>query len=95
MEPMCQQVNDPAIFEAPDSGAAEASPLELNQPPSLDSEMMDALNLHKTNVDNKMSQQLSTNALVDARTMLKSEDRQDIMLDMDKSLAYQEDEESL
>jgi hypothetical protein len=70
MEPMWQQVDDPAAFKAPDSGAGEASLIELNQPPSLNSEMMDALNLHKTNVDDKISHQLSMNGLANAWTML-------------------------
>jgi hypothetical protein len=69
----------------------EVSFLEL-KPPSLDSEMMDALNLHKTNVEGKISHQLSTNGLVDARTMLDTKDRQDILLDMDESLQFQEED---
>jgi hypothetical protein len=68
MEPMWQQVDDPGAFEAPDSRAGEASPFVQNQPPSLDSEMMDALNLHKTNVDDKISHQLFMNGPLDAQT---------------------------
>jgi hypothetical protein len=55
MELMWQQVDDPAAFEAPDSGAGEASLIVLNQLPSLILEIMDAPNLHKTNVDDKTS----------------------------------------
>jgi hypothetical protein len=76
MEPMWQQVDDLGAFEALDSGAGEASLFEQNQTPSLDSAMMDALNLHKTNVDDMISDQLLTNGLVDAHTILATEDRQ-------------------
>jgi hypothetical protein len=69
-----------------------APPIELNQLPSLDSEIMDALNLHETNLDDKISHQLSTNGLVDARTMLDTADRQDILLDMEESLQFQEED---
>jgi hypothetical protein len=92
MEPMWQQVDDPCAFEGPESGVGEASPSEQNQVPSLDSEMMDALNLHKTNVDDKISRQLSTNGLVDANSMLDTEDRQDILLDSEESLQFQEED---
>jgi hypothetical protein len=91
MEPMWQQVDDPAASEAPDSGAGEASLTELNQPPSLDSEMMDALDLHKTNVNDKIHQ-LSRNGLIYARSMLYTEDRQDILLDMEEPLQFQEED---
>jgi hypothetical protein len=49
--------------------------------------------LHQNQLDDKISQQLSSNVLVDAHTMLDAEDRQDIILDTNKSFAYQEDEE--
>jgi hypothetical protein len=57
--------------------------------------MLDALHLHQNHLEDKISQQLSTNALVNARAMLGTEDSQEIMLDTDKLLAYQKDEESL
>jgi hypothetical protein len=66
MEPMWQQLDDLAAFEAPDSGTSKASLTKLNQPPSLDSEMMDTLNFHKTTLDDKLSHQLSTNGLINA-----------------------------
>ena len=92
---MWQQVDDPAAFDTPDSRAGKGSPPELNQPPSLDSEMMDALSLHKTNVDDNLSHQLSTNGLVDAHTMLDTEDRQDIWLDTEESLEFQEEDSTM
>lgn len=92
MEPMWQQVDDPGAFEAPDSPPGESSCFELNQQPLLDTEMMDALDAHKNNVDDKLSHQLSSNGLVDAGTLLDTEDRQDLMLDTDDSLEYQEED---
>jgi hypothetical protein len=80
IKPMWQRVDDPATFEAPDSGAGKASRTELNQLPSLNSEIMDALNLHKNIVDDKLSQ-LSTNGLANVHTMINAEDRHDMWLD--------------
>jgi hypothetical protein len=91
---MWQQKDDSAAFEPPDS-YVDAPTIKWSQQHRVDSEMLDAVHLHRHNLKDKISQQLSTNALVNARTMLGAEVRQDIMLDMDKSLAYQEDEESL
>ncbi len=51
--------------------------------------------LHENHLDDKVSQPLLNNGLVDAHTMLNVEDRQDIMLDMEESFAYQEDAESI
>jgi hypothetical protein len=52
--------------------------------------MMDAIYMGQKHLDDKISHQLSTNGLVDACTMLKTEDRQEIMVNMYKSLGYQD-----
>jgi hypothetical protein len=57
--------------------------------------ILDAVYLHEHQLDDKIFQQLSSNVLVDAHTMLDAEDRQDIMLDTNKSFAYQEDGEKI
>jgi hypothetical protein len=46
----------------------------------------------RNHLDNHISHQLADNGLVDSSMMLDIEDRQDIMLDTDKSFAFQEDE---
>jgi hypothetical protein len=93
MEPIWQQVDDLATFEAPELCAGEALSIEWKQHRCLNSEMMDAVYMHQNRLDDKIFHHLPMNGLVDARTMLDTEDRQDIILGTERSLAYQEEEE--
>jgi hypothetical protein len=58
--------------------------------------MMDAVYMHQNQLDdNKITHQFPRNGLVDARTMLDTEDQQDVMLDTEQLFTYQEEEDSL
>jgi hypothetical protein len=85
MEPMWHQNNNPDTFAAlqpfPD-------PVDLN----VESETLQFVSNQRNQLDNHISRQLSDNDLVDFSTMLDTEDRQDIMLDTDKSFAFEDDE---
>jgi hypothetical protein len=71
-------------------------PLSGNSNFRVNTAILDAVYLHQNQLYDKISQQLSSNFLVDAHTtMLNAEDRQDIMLDTHESFAYQEDEEKI
>ena len=95
MEPIWQQIDDsPTAFEPPDLGV-DAATIEWKQQLCVDAAILDAVYLHQNQLDDKVSQQLSSNVLVHGHTMLDAEDRQDTMLDTDESFAYQEDEESI
>ena len=88
MEPIWQQIDDsPTAFEPPDLGV-DAATIEWRQQLRVDTAILDAVYLHQNQLDDKISQQLSSNVLVDAHTMLDAEDRQDIMLHTNKSFAY-------
>jgi hypothetical protein len=76
-------------------GGSNAPTIKWKQQHRVDSEMLDAVHLHQNHLEDKISQQLSTNALVNARSMLGTEDSQERMLDKDELLAYQNDDESL
>jgi hypothetical protein len=95
MEPIWQHSDDSAAFEPPDS-CVDPATIEWKQQHCIYSEIKNAVYLQQNHLDNNTSQQLSTNCLVNARTMLDAEDRKDIrMLDMDESWAYHKDEESI
>jgi hypothetical protein len=95
MEPIWQQIDDSrTAFEPPDLGV-DAATIEWRQQLRVDTAILDAVYLHQNQLDDKISQQLSSSVLVDAHTMLDAEDRQDIMLDTNESFAYQEDEEKI
>jgi hypothetical protein len=85
MEPMWQQNNDPDTFAAlqpfPDA-------VHLN----VELETLQFVSNQLNQLDNHISCQLAGNNLVDFSTMLDTEDRQDIMLDTDKSFAFEDDE---
>ncbi len=51
---------------------------------SVDAAILDAVYLHQKQLDDKISQQLSSNVLVDVHTMLDAEVRQNIMLKTDE-----------
>ena len=51
-----------------------------------------AVYMHQHNLDVQLSTHVATNRLLDARSMLDTEDRQDIMLDTDESIAYHDDD---
>jgi hypothetical protein len=85
MEPIWQQNDDPDTFDAPQP-CPDAAHINC------DSEMLQFVYHHRNQLDNHISCQLTDNSLVDSSPMLDTEDRQDIMLDTDKSFAFQEDE---
>jgi hypothetical protein len=67
MELIWQQVDDLlAAFEEPESCAGEALSIDWKQRHCLDSEMMDTVYMRQNHLDDKISHQLSTNALVEA-----------------------------
>jgi hypothetical protein len=95
MEPIWQQIDDsPTAFEPPDLGV-DAATIEWRQQLRVGTAILDAVYLHQNQLDDKISQQLSSNVLVDAHTMLDAEDRQDIMLVTNKLFAYEEDGEKI
>ena len=53
-----------------------------------DSETLQYLSNQQNHLDTHISRQLADNGLVDSSTLLDTEDRQDIMLDTDKSSAF-------
>jgi hypothetical protein len=85
MEPIWQQNDDSDTFDAPQPcpGAAHIN---------CDSETLQFVYNQPNQLDNHISRQLADNGLVDSSTMLRTEDRQDIMLDTDESFAFQADE---
>ncbi len=86
MEHIWQQNDDPSAFEHPQGSPEEA---HIN----VDSATLQSLYNHRNELDNHLSRQLADNGLVDSRTMLDTEDRQDIMLaDTDESFGFQEDD---
>jgi hypothetical protein len=96
MEPIWQQIDDSpsTAFEPPDLGV-DAATVEWKQQLRVDAAILDAVYLHQKQLDDKISQQLSSNVLVDVHTMLDAEVRQNIMLKTDEWFTYQEDEESI
>ncbi len=85
MEPIWQQIDDPpsTAFEPPDLGV-DAATVEWKQQLRVDAAILDAVYLHQKQLDDKISQQLSSNVLVDVHTMLDAEVRQNIMLKTDE-----------
>jgi hypothetical protein len=51
--------------------------------------------MHQNRLDDKISHQLPMNGLIDARSMLGTKDRADIILDVEELFAYQEEEDSI
>ena len=85
MEPIWQQIDDSPsnAFEPPDLGV-DAATVEWKQQLRVDAAILDAVYLHQKQLDDKISQQLSSNVLVDVHTMLDAEVRQNIMLKTDE-----------
>ncbi len=85
MEPIWQQIDDSpsTAFEPPDLGV-DAATVEWKQQLRVDAAILDAVYLHQKQLDDKISQQLSSNVLVDVHTMLDAEVRQNIMLKTDE-----------
>jgi hypothetical protein len=85
MEPMWQQNDDPdtvaALQPFPDA-------VDLN----VESETLQFVSNQRNQLDNHTSCQLADNGLVESSTILDTEDRQDIMLDIDESFAFEDDE---
>jgi hypothetical protein len=85
MELIWQQNGDPDTFPAlqpfPDA-------VHLN----VESEMLQFVHDQRNQLDNHISRQLADNDLVDFSTMLDTEDRQDIIIDTDESLAFEDNE---
>ena len=94
MEPIRQHIDDSSTAFGPPDLGVDAATIEWKQQLRVDEAILDAFYLHQNQLDDKVSQQLSSNVLVDAHTM-HAEDRQDIMLERDKSFAYQEVEKSI
>jgi hypothetical protein len=85
MEPMWQQNDDPDT-----SAALRPFPVAVNL--NVESETLQVVSNQRNQLDNPISCQLADNGLVNSSTMLNTEDRQDIMLDIDESFAFQDDE---
>jgi hypothetical protein len=85
MEPMWQQNGDHDTF-----AALQPFPVAANL--NVESETLQFVSNQRNQLDNHISRQLADNDLADFRTMLNTEDRQDIMLDADESFAFEDDE---
>ncbi len=91
MEPLWQQTADVNAFE-PEAQCDEAANISFHEQRRLDEATLRSVYMHQNHVDDGVFTHLSDDCLVDACTMLDTEDRQDIMLDMDESFAYHDDE---
>jgi hypothetical protein len=85
MEPIWQQNDDPDTF-------ATQQPFPDTVDLNVESETLQFVSNQQNQSDNHISRQLADNSPVDSSTMLDTEDRQDIMLDTDKSFAFEDDE---
>jgi hypothetical protein len=85
MEPLWQQNNNPDTFAA-------LQPFPVAVDLNVESETLQFVSNQQNHLDNHISRQLADNGLVDSSTMLNTEDRQDIMLDIDESFAFEDDE---
>ena len=85
MEPMWQQNDDHGTFAA-------LQPFPVAADLNVESETLQFVSNQQNQLDYHLSRQLADNGLVDSSTMLDTEDRQDIMLDIDESFAFEDDE---
>jgi hypothetical protein len=85
MEPLWQQNGNPDTFAA-------LQPFPVAADFNVESETLQFVSNQQNQLDNHISRQLADNGLVNSSTMLDTEDRQDIMLDTDKSYAFEDNE---
>ena len=88
---MWHQHADCNAFE-PDDMYDDTVNLSLEEQHHLHKAMFRSVYMHQNHLDNQVSTHLSNNCLVDARTLLDTEDRQDIMLDVDESFTFHDED---
>jgi hypothetical protein len=85
MEPMWQQNDNPDTF-----AALQPFPDAVNL--SVESETLQFVSNQQNQLNSHISRKLADNGLVDSSAMLKTEDRQNVMLDTDESFAFEDNE---
>ena len=91
MEPMWHQHADSNAFE-PDETHGDTINLSGEEQHHLHEATFRSVYMHQNHLDKQVSNHLSNNCLVDAGTLLDTEDRQDIMLDVDESFTFHDED---